>query len=67
MAHTIFQLFADDFAAQRLRINLTVARIGIVIVAAAICLGAMLSNKYTIREHGAAITTLGRRPDHRKA
>jgi Flp pilus assembly pilin Flp len=47
VAHTIFQLFADDSAAQRLRINLTVARIGIVIVAAASCLGAMLSNKYS--------------------
>ena len=47
MAHIIFQLFADDSAAQRLRINLTVARIGIVIVAAANCLGATLSNKYS--------------------
>ena len=45
MAHIIFQFFAGNSAAHRLRINLAVARIGIVIVAVANCLGA--TQKYS--------------------
>lgn len=47
MAHILFQRIAEDSAALRLRINLTVARIGIAIVATANCLGAMLTYKYS--------------------